>query len=81
MGRLGEDIAAKFLENNGVRIIKRNYFTKYGEIDLIGIENKTIIFIEVKLRQNRNFGSPYETINAKKVETKSTEFPKKNATI
>ncbi|MCK4798508.1 MAG: YraN family protein [Spirochaetes bacterium] len=67
LGKIGEDIATKYLENNGIQIIERNYYTKYGEIDLIGIENKTIIFIEVKLRKNKNFGLPSEAIDSKKL--------------
>ena len=65
-GKKGEDIACVFLEKNGIKIIKKNYFTKYGEIDLIGIQNSTIIFIEVKLRTNNNFGYPAESINFNK---------------
>ncbi|HNZ27294.1 MAG TPA: YraN family protein [Spirochaetota bacterium] len=68
VGRFGEDIAIKFFESRDIKIIKRNYFTKFGEIDLIGIENKTIIFIEVKLRFDRSFGAPFESIDQKKWE-------------
>lgn len=67
-GRTGEEIARKFLENNGVTILKSNYLTKFGEIDLIGIENKTIIFIEVKLRKSLSYGLPEESINKKKLQ-------------
>lgn len=68
IGTIGEDIAINFLEKYGVIIIKRNYFTKFGEIDLIGFENKTIIFIEVKLRNNMSYGLPIEGISSKKIE-------------
>lgn len=66
LGRFGEDIAVNFLENNGIKVINRNYFTKYGEIDLIGFEKETIIFTEVKLRNNNNFGLPIESITKSK---------------
>ncbi len=66
LGKFGENIAANFLKNNGINIIKRNYFTKYGEIDLIGFENETIIFTEVKFRNNNSFGSPIEAITKNK---------------
>ncbi len=66
LGRIGEDIAVSFLENRGIKIIKRNYFTKYGEIDLIGFKNKTIIFTEVKLRNSDSFGLPAEAITEDK---------------
>ena len=67
-GKIGEEIAKKFLINNGINIIKENYFTNFGEIDLIGIEKKTIIFIEVKFRKNNNFGLPYESVNERKIQ-------------
>lgn len=67
-GKKGEEIAGKFLEKKGIKILSRNYCTKYGEIDLIGIKNKTIIFIEVKLRNNKSFGLPSEAIDYKKVQ-------------
>ena len=67
LGVLGEDIASNFLKANGVEIIIRNYFTKFGEIDIIGIEKKTIIFIEVKLRKSFKYGEPLESINSKKL--------------
>ena len=66
LGKIGEDIAADFLKKRGIKLIKRNYFTKYGEIDLIGIKNETIIFTEVKLRNNSSFGLPIEGITKNK---------------
>lgn len=66
-GRFGEKIAEDFLIKNGIKIISKNYFTKYGEIDLIGLENETIIFVEVKLRKNLNYGFPIEAIEEKKI--------------
>jgi len=68
LGALGEDIASDFLKANGIQIIIRNYFTKFGEIDIIGIEKKTIIFIEVKLRKSFKYGEPLESITSKKLE-------------
>lgn len=48
IGRLGEDIAVKHLENKGFTVIERNYLKKYGEIDLIAQKDDIIHFIEVK---------------------------------
>lgn len=48
IGRLGEDIAVKHLENKGFCIIERNYLKKYGEIDIITRKDDIIHFIEVK---------------------------------
>ena len=68
LGALGENIASGFLQTNGIQIVMRNYFTNFGEIDIIGIEKKTIIFIEVKLRKSVKYGKPIESINLKKME-------------
>jgi len=67
IGKIGEEIAKDYLEKNGIKIIDKNYFSKYGEIDLIGFENRTIIFIEVKLRNNIEFGSVCESVTESKI--------------
>lgn len=48
IGKLGEDIAVKYLENKGFSVIERNYRKKYGEIDIISKKSGAIHFIEVK---------------------------------
>ena len=67
IGKRGEEIAAEFLKKQGVDIIEKNYHTKFGEIDLIGFDKSTIIFIEVKLRNNDNSGTPVEAITQTKL--------------
>lgn len=47
-GQLGEDIAAKYLEKHGYRILERNYRKPWGEIDIVTQQNDELIFIEVK---------------------------------
>jgi len=47
-GRVGEDLACRFLEQKGFTIIERNYTKPYGEIDVVVIKDKKIHFIEVK---------------------------------
>jgi len=54
IGRLGEDLAVKHLENKGFNIIERNYLKKYGEIDIIAKINDIIHFIEVKSVSREN---------------------------
>jgi len=55
IGRIGEQIAEKFLKNKGLQIVARNYKKPYGEIDIVARENKTIRFVEVK---TVSYGTP-----------------------
>lgn len=56
IGRLGEDIAKKYLENKGFSIIGQNYLRKCGEIDIIAQKGKILHFIEVKTVSRENNG-------------------------
>lgn len=62
LGKIGENIAAGYLQKNGYRIIERNYYKRAGEIDIIAIDKDTLVFVEVKTRNSVDFGSPLEAI-------------------
>ncbi|PIR79673.1 MAG: YraN family protein [Candidatus Levybacteria bacterium CG10_big_fil_rev_8_21_14_0_10_35_13] len=65
--RLGEEIAAKFLVKRGYKIIDRNFRKGYGEIDIIAVNNKILVFVEVKTRTSNFFGTPFEQITSFKI--------------
>ena len=65
-GSLGEDKAVEYLISNGYKVIDRNYRTKIGEIDIIAMISKILVFVEVKARTSINYGYPYEAVNWKK---------------
>ena len=65
-GDKGENIARQFLENLGYTFIEKNYSSSYGEIDLIFKDRSTLVFVEVKTRDNENFIKFEEIINDKK---------------
>ena len=65
-GQEWEDLAARYLEEAGYRILKRNYRTRAGEIDFVAEEGKTLCFIEVKGRRSLRFGAPAEAVTAEK---------------
>ncbi len=65
-GNLGEEVARKFLENKGYNILENQYRTKHGEIDIIALDENTVVFIEVKYRKTTKKGSPLEAINKTK---------------
>ncbi len=61
-----EKIAAGYLEENGYKILKTNYFCKAGEIDIIAKEGGYLCFIEVKYRNDEMSGYPEEAVDARK---------------
>jgi putative endonuclease len=62
----GENLAAKFLKKSGYKILKRNYVSKYGEIDIVAYDKGTIAFVEVKTRQSENYGPPELAVTREK---------------
>lgn len=66
VGSKYEDLAALYLEKNGVRITERNYRNRSGEIDLIGRSEGYFIFFEVKYRKDSAAGDPVEAVDLKK---------------
>jgi len=66
LGSWGESIAADYLTEKGYQIIKCNYRTPYGEIDLVTRYADVTIFVEVKTRSNAHFGFPEDAITAAK---------------
>ncbi len=63
----GEDLAAKYLQNHGYKIIERNFRKGYGEIDIICLKDNTLIFVEVKTRTTEAFGGVRESISGFKI--------------
>lgn len=61
-------MAVKFLENIGYEIIIQNFRCKQGEIDIIAMNKKEIVFIEVKTRSNAKFGRPVEAVDFWKIQ-------------
>lgn len=62
-GYLGESLAAAWLTVKGYRVLKRNYRTRLGEIDIIAKKAGYIIFVEVKLRFSTAMGKPREAVD------------------
>jgi putative endonuclease len=68
LGRRGEDVAQRFLQRNGFVIVDRNYrmASGGGEVDLVGWEADTLVFVEVKSRKTAEYGSPDRAIGLEK---------------
>jgi len=66
-GRRGEEIACGYLKKMGYEILERNKrFSRYSEIDIIALDRKTLVFVEVKTRTTALAGSPLEAITKTK---------------
>lgn len=61
-----EERACKYLKSIGYEILCKNYRNKKGEIDIIAIDNDTLVFVEVKYRQSKSYGYSAEAVNTKK---------------
>lgn len=66
LGKLGEDCAAKFLEDNGYEIVARNFRIRSAEVDIIAQKDGVIVFVEVKARSSIRHGLPVEAVNFRK---------------
>jgi putative endonuclease len=65
-GQLAEDLAASYLKQHGLKLLSSNYRCRFGEIDLIMQDGQTLVFVEVRMRSNPNFGSAAESITPAK---------------
>lgn len=65
LGQRGENVAAKYLRNQGFKILLRNFRCELGEIDIIARDGKTIVFVEVKTRTNDD-PTPEDQVNSPK---------------
>ena len=66
LGRRGEAAAARFLKKQGYKIIARGDRSKPGELDLVAIDGRTVVFVEVKTRESAKAGHPVEAVQTAK---------------
>ena len=62
IGRRGEKVAVDFIKKKGYKIVAKNEEDKYGEIDIIALKSKKLVFIEVRSKTGKDYGLPEETI-------------------
>ena len=67
-GRLGEDLAHRYLRSHGCTVVARNYRPRAGagEIDLVAWHREKLVFVEVKTRAGAEFGQPDRAVDAEK---------------
>lgn len=61
-----EEAAANFLQQNGMKILERNFRNRQGEVDIIGMHEGYLVFAEVKYRGSTRQGNPAEAVDFKK---------------
>lgn len=66
LGQLGERAAAKFLKRHGYIIIECSHRNPFGEIDIIAVQGRTVVFVEVKTRSAHDAGHPAEAVDNEK---------------
>src|SRR5438105_13473321 len=66
LGMSGEDIACRELERRGYAIVARRFRVRSGELDIIARDGPVLVFVEVKTRACRRFGTAAEAVTAMK---------------
>ena len=67
-GNLGEKLAAGFISKQGYVILQTNYRCPEGEVDIVARQKDCLVFVEVRAKRGREFGSPEESITPAKME-------------
>jgi len=65
-GLIYESLAAKYLQQQGLKLIEKNFHAYQGELDLIMMDKKDLVFVEVKFRKSSKYGTAAEMVNYKK---------------
>ena len=66
LGKAGEEAAVHYLGQHGYQILERNYRCRFGEIDLIARDGKTLAFVEVKTRRSLKYGPAAAAVTVQK---------------
>ena len=67
LGRRGEELAAEYLEAQGMRIVDRNWRCPEGEIDIVALDGDALVIAEVKTRRSLAYGHPFEAVGVEKL--------------
>ena len=79
-GQAAENQACEYLQKKGLALQERNFRCRQGEIDLVMIDGKTTVFVEVRFRSNTRFGGAAESVDSrkqKKIITTATHYLQK----
>lgn len=68
LGKLGEELAVDFLQQNGYEILETNWVFQKAEIDIIAVKENILAVVEVKTRSSIDFGLPQDFVKPKKIQ-------------
>jgi putative endonuclease len=66
LGMRGEKAAARFLKGRGYKIVARGVRSRLGELDLVAVQDRTVVFVEVKTRAGTDAGQPLDAVTPEK---------------
>ncbi len=66
LGKWGEGMAGRFLQEKGYVLVATNYRCRWGEVDIVAQEGEELVFVEVRPRRGVEFGTPEESVTAAK---------------
>lgn len=66
LGRAYEELAAEYLKEQGCQILDRNFYSRFGELDIVVMDGGCLVFAEVKYRRNEACGNPLEAVDDRK---------------
>lgn len=67
-GQIAENEACKFLQQNGLKLVEKNYRCRTGEIDLIMQDKEELVFVEVRYRTKSDYGSALDSVDQNKIQ-------------
>lgn len=65
-GKQGEELAVSYLTEKGYKILERNWRNRHNEIDIIAMDGKELVIVEVKTRKNDEYGEPFMAVTRQK---------------
>ena len=67
VGRYGEQVATRYVEDAGWRVLDRNWRGADGELDVVALDGTALVTVEVKTRRGTGYGHPAEAVTARKI--------------
>lgn len=62
LGRYGEALAVRYLREQGMEVLERNWRCAHGEVDVVARDGRCLVIVEVKTRRSSGFGEPVEAV-------------------